>query len=73
MRRLYSFLICLLAVVAMQAQIITTTPTFPTENDEVAIIFDATKGTAGLKGFTGDDNKSKHRFRRLEARPNLGR
>ena len=53
MRRLYSFLICLLAVVAMQAQIITTTPTFPTENDEVAIIFDATKGTAGLKGFTG--------------------
>ena len=49
MRRLYSFLICLLAVVAMQAQIITTTPTFPTENDEVAIIFDATKGTAGLK------------------------
>ena len=54
MRRLYSFLICLLAVVAMQAQIITTTPTFPTENDEVAIIFDATKGTAGLKGFTGD-------------------
>lgn len=27
---------------------------FPTENDEVTIIFDATKGTAGLKGFTGD-------------------
>ena len=54
MRRLYSFFICLLAVVAMQAQIVTTTPAFPTENDEVTIIFDATKGTAGLKGFTGD-------------------
>lgn len=38
----------------MQAQIVTTTPAFPTENDEVTIIFDATKGTAGLKGFTGD-------------------
>lgn len=54
MRRLYSLFICLLAVVAMQAQIVTTTPAFPTENDEVTIIFDATKGTAGLKGFTGD-------------------
>ena len=38
----------------MQAQIVTTTPDFPTENDEVTIVFDATKGTAGLKGFTGD-------------------
>lgn len=54
MRRLYSLFICLLAVVAMQAQIVTTTPAFPTENDEVTIVFDATKGTAGLKGFTGD-------------------
>lgn len=53
MRRLYSLFICLLAVVAMQAQIVTTTPSFPTENDAVTIVFDATKGTAGLKGFTG--------------------
>lgn len=34
MRRLYSLFICLLAVVAMQAQIVTTTPAFPTENDK---------------------------------------
>ena len=54
MKRLYAFFICLLAILAMQAQIVTTTPDFPTENDEVTIIFDATKGTAGLKGFTGD-------------------
>jgi len=54
MRRLYSLFICLMAVVAMQAQIVTTTPAFPTENDEITIVFDATKGTAGLKGFTGD-------------------
>ncbi|WP_291529792.1 alpha-amylase family glycosyl hydrolase [Bacteroides sp. UBA939] len=54
MRRLYSLLTCLLAIVSMQAQIVTTTPAFPTENDEVTIIFDATKGTAGLKSFTGD-------------------
>ena len=54
MKRLYAFFICLLAILAMQAQIVTTTPDFPTENDEVTIVFDATKGTAGLKGFTGD-------------------
>ena len=54
MKRLYAFFICLLVILAMQAQIVTTTPDFPTENDEVTIVFDATKGTAGLKGFTGD-------------------
>lgn len=55
MRRLYSlFIICMMTVLAVQAQIVTTTPPFPTEDDEVTIVFDATKGTAGLKGFTGD-------------------
>ena len=48
MKRLYAFFICLLAILAMQAQIVTTTPDFPTENDEVTIVFDATKGTAGF-------------------------
>lgn len=54
MIRLYSLIVCLISVIAMQAQIITTTPAFPTADDEVTIVFDATKGTAGLKGFTGD-------------------
>ena len=38
MKRLYAFFICLLAILAMQAQIVTTTPDFPTENDEVTIV-----------------------------------
>lgn len=54
MIKLYSLFICLITVVAVQAQIVTTTPAFPTENDEVTIVFDATQGTAGLKGFTGE-------------------
>lgn len=37
-----------------QAQIITTSPAFPTESDGVTITYDATLGTGGLKDFTGD-------------------
>ena len=33
---------------------ITVTPTFPSVNDQVELIFDATKGNAGLAGYTGD-------------------
>ncbi len=36
------------------SQLITWTPPFPTENDSITVIFDATKGNAGLKGYTGD-------------------
>lgn len=55
MKKNYALIICLLlTTLALQAQIISTNPTFPTENDEITLIFDATKGNAGLKGFTGD-------------------
>ncbi|MCX6243219.1 MAG: alpha-amylase family glycosyl hydrolase [Bacteroidetes bacterium] len=37
-----------------RAQVITTTPSFPLESDSVTIIFDATQGSGGLAGFTGD-------------------
>jgi 1,4-alpha-glucan branching enzyme len=47
-------LLCLPIAALLQAQIVTSTPTFPTENDEVTIVFDAALGTAGLKGYTGD-------------------
>ncbi len=36
------------------AQIIVTEPSIPVESQAVTIIFDATKGTAGLKGYSGD-------------------
>lgn len=36
------------------AQVVTVTPAFPTENDEVTIIFDATQGTGGLEDCNCD-------------------
>ncbi len=39
---------------SVSAQVVTTSPPFPTVNDEITITFDATKGDAGLKDFTGD-------------------
>lgn len=56
MKKLYTYLtfIFLLMSFISQAQIITTSPAFPTESDEVTITFDATLGTGGLKDYTGD-------------------
>ncbi|NOZ46127.1 MAG: T9SS type A sorting domain-containing protein [Chlorobi bacterium] len=36
------------------SQVVTTIPAFPSDGDEVTVIFDATQGNAGLAGFTGD-------------------
>ncbi|GAB1419911.1 hypothetical protein MASR2M12_26760 [Bacteroidales bacterium] len=36
------------------AQLITADPVFPTDQSQVVITFDASKGNAGLKNFTGD-------------------
>jgi len=36
------------------AQVVTTTPALPTANDEVTVVFDATQGSGGLAGYTGD-------------------
>ncbi len=41
-------------VLGASAQVVSTVPAFPSENDSVLITFDATKGTAGLQGYTGD-------------------
>jgi 1,4-alpha-glucan branching enzyme len=35
-------------------QVVSTFPLYPTENDSIIVYFDATKGDAGLKGFSGD-------------------
>lgn len=39
---------------AITAQIITWQPYFATDSDSIIVIFDATKGNAGLMGYTGD-------------------
>lgn len=45
-----SFLLCLTHT--LKAQVITLTPSFPTQNDNVTITFDATMGNAALTGET---------------------
>jgi hypothetical protein len=38
----------------LQAQVVTSTPSFVTEADACTILFDATQGNKGLSGFTSD-------------------
>lgn len=55
MKKLFCILINLILCLSyLNAQIVTTLPAFPTEDDEVTVIFDASLGTAGLSGHTGD-------------------
>lgn len=55
MKRFYALIgLCLIVMFTAKAQVVTTDPAFPTDGAAVTIIFDATQGTAGLKGFTGD-------------------
>jgi glycosidase len=49
-----SLLSCFLFSYAINGQIITTDPALPQDNDAVIIYFDATLGTGGLEGYTGD-------------------
>lgn len=39
---------------AAQAQLLSWSPAFPTADDTLSIVFDASKGNRGLNGFTGD-------------------
>ncbi len=57
MNRIFSSFILLLLVITgtqLQAQLITANPTFPTDQNQVVITFDASLGSAGLAGYTGD-------------------
>lgn len=55
MKRFYALIgLCLIVMFTTKAQVVTTDPAFPTDGAAVTIVFDATQGTAGLKGFTGD-------------------
>ncbi len=51
----FTLLLLFLFVTLSPAQVVTTNPTIVTqESGVIEVIFDATKGTAGLKGYTGD-------------------
>lgn len=54
MKRLLPAIVCLLCVHSLYAQLLTWTPAFPKENDNITITVDATKGNQGLSGFAGN-------------------
>ncbi len=54
MRVIISAIFIILIAVSIQAQIVTTSPAFPTETDSVTITFDASKGAGGLNNCNCD-------------------
>ncbi len=53
--KLFGFLLLYLAMFTHgEAQIITTTPDFPTADNEVVVVYNTAEGNAGLAGYTGD-------------------
>ena len=48
------FFVLLLSSWSLWSQVVTSVPTYATENDSIVVIFDATQGDQGLKGYTGD-------------------
>ncbi|MDF1573093.1 MAG: alpha-amylase family glycosyl hydrolase [Bacteroidales bacterium] len=54
MRNIASLLLCILVTQIGNSQIITTDPAIPIASESATVYYDATLGTAGLKGFTGD-------------------
>lgn len=50
----FLFLILGFIMPPLQAQLITTDPTFPNDNEAVTITFFANEGNGGLAGYTGD-------------------
>jgi len=54
MKTIISSILFLFFTNSLFAQLVTTNPTLPTDNASVTITFDATQGSAGLAGYTGD-------------------
>ncbi len=54
MKNLLFLLFLLISPALGIAQVVTCSPALPNDNQSVTLVFDATKGTAGLKDYTGD-------------------
>jgi len=52
MNRIYFYFLLTFLPILLHGQIITVTPAFPTVNDTVTVVFDATQGNAALVGAT---------------------
>ncbi len=53
MKKCLALLCTLFSIIALQAQLLSWTPQFPSDNAPLTITVDATKGNQGLLGFTG--------------------
>ena len=53
-KRFLLFAALILLFKPVYSQVVFSQLSFPTQNDSIVVFFDATKGNAGLKGFTGD-------------------
>ena len=51
MKKLIFTLLASVVIVATQAQILTSTPAFPTQTDQITIVYDATTGNGDLAGY----------------------
>ncbi len=54
MKKVTFFIACLFFGALLSAQVVTTDPAIPTDDQPVTITFYADRGSAGLKNFTGD-------------------
>jgi 1,4-alpha-glucan branching enzyme len=54
MKALLQILLFIVTACSIRAQVVITDPTFVMEGQSITVTFDATQGTAGLKGYTGD-------------------
>jgi len=54
MKRLLLYCLAACCSLTLKAQLLTWTPAFPKETDNITITVDATKGNQGLMGFTGN-------------------
>jgi len=54
MKKLFLLSIFFTILLTVRAQVITVEPAFPTDQDAVVVTFNATEGSGGLAGYTGD-------------------
>jgi 1,4-alpha-glucan branching enzyme len=54
MKRMLLLTVATIACIFANAQLLTWSPAFPKDNDNITITVDATKGNRGLMGFTGN-------------------
>ncbi len=55
MKLFHAILVLILMTIWVNAQVVTSEPPFPTQQDSIVVFFDASEGDQGLMGYTGND------------------